>query len=59
MCGVSDDRCLGFSFVRWLFGGSMVGFSGSAIMVVVPGDARPLLLSPCNTSPCIHADAHG
>ena len=23
-CGASDDRCLGFSFVRWLFGGSMV-----------------------------------
>ena len=25
MCGVSDDRCIGFSSVRWLFGGSMVG----------------------------------
>ena len=27
MCGVSDDscRCPGFSFVRWLFGGCMVG----------------------------------
>ena len=25
MCGVSGDRCLGFSVVRWLFGGSMVG----------------------------------
>ena len=25
MCGVSDDRCIGFRSVRWLFGGSMVG----------------------------------
>ena len=25
MCGVSDDRCKGFSFVRWLSGGYMVG----------------------------------
>ena len=25
MCGVSDDRCIGCSFVRWLFGGFMVG----------------------------------
>ena len=25
LCGVSDDRCIGFTFVRWLFGGCMVG----------------------------------
>ena len=25
LCGVSDDRYIGFSFVRWLFGGCMVG----------------------------------
>ena len=25
MCGVSDDRCIGFSFVRWLSGGCMAG----------------------------------
>ena len=25
MCGVSGDRCTGFTFVRWLFGGCMVG----------------------------------
>ena len=25
MCGVSDDRCTGYSAVRWLFGSSMVG----------------------------------
>ena len=23
-CGASDDRCIGFSFVRWQFGGSIV-----------------------------------
>ena len=31
MCGVSDGRCLAFSFVRWLFGGSMFG-----LIVVLP-----------------------
>ena len=25
MCGVSADRCTGFSAVRWLFGSSMLG----------------------------------
>ena len=24
-CGLSDDRCTGFSAVRWLFGSSMIG----------------------------------
>ena len=37
MCGASDDRCTGFSFVRWLFGGSIVG-----LLVVL---FLPLLLS--------------
>ena len=37
MCGVSDARCLRFSFVRWPFGGSMVG-----LLVVL---FVPLLLS--------------
>ena len=37
MSGVSDDRCIGFSFVRWLFGGCMVG-----LLVVL---FVPLLLS--------------
>ena len=37
MCGVSDDRGTGFSFVRWLFGGCMVG-----LLVVT---SVPLLLS--------------
>ena len=53
MCGVSADRCIGSGFARWLFGSSMVGvlavlFGGSvcAIVLIVLGDARPLLLSP-------------
>ena len=25
MCGVSDDRCMAFGLVRWLFGGCQVG----------------------------------
>ena len=25
MCGASDDMCVGFSFVRRLFGGCMLG----------------------------------
>ena len=37
LCGVSDDRRIGFSFVRWLFGGCMVG-----LLVVL---FVPLLLS--------------
>ena len=37
LCGVSDDRCIGFSFVCWLFGGCMVG-----LLVVL---FLPLLLS--------------
>ena len=37
LCGVSDDRYIGFSFVRWLFGGCMVG-----LLVVL---FVPLLLS--------------
>ena len=37
MCGVSDDRCSGFSFVPWLFAGSMVG-----LLVIL---FVPLLLS--------------
>ena len=44
LCGVSDDRCTGFSLVRWLFGGCMVGFTNNvvgdffcAIVVVILG----------------------
>ena len=37
LCGVSDDRCTGFSCLRWLFGGCMVG-----LLVVL---LVPLLLS--------------
>ena len=33
MCGVLDDRCIGFSFVRWLFGGCMFGLS---VVLFVP-----------------------
>ena len=45
MCGVSDDRCVGFSFVIWLFGGSMVG-----LLVVL----LVLLLSSCLAMPGLH-----
>ena len=53
MCGASDDRCIGFRFVHWLFGGCLV-----ELLVVL---FVPLLLSflampglfwfsPCNTT---------
>ena len=51
MCGVSACRCIGLSFVRWLFGSSMVNlllvlfFSWFCL-----GDSRPLLLSACVTA---------
>ena len=47
----TDDRCSGFSFVRWLFGCSMAGGFVCAIVVVVLGDARPLLRPLCTMSP--------
>ena len=34
VCGVSDDRCIDSTFVRWLFGGFLC-----AIVVVVLGNA--------------------
>ena len=37
LCGMSDDRGIGFSFVRWLFGVCVVG-----LLVVL---SVPLLLS--------------
>ena len=45
MCGVSGDRCLGFSVVRWLFGGSMVGllavlFVPLLSLLAMPGHCR-------------------
>ena len=59
MCGVSHDRCMGFSLIRWLFGGCMFGVSHSvcATAFVVLGDARPFLLSPCTTN-VIHTTTH-
>ena len=45
MCGVSDDRCVGFSVVIWLFGGSMVG-----LLVVL----LVLLLLSCLAMPGLH-----
>ena len=47
MCGVSGDRCLGFSVVRWLFGGSMVGllavlFVPLLSLLAMPGHCRIL-----------------
>ena len=52
LCGVSDDRCIGLSFVRCLFGGCMVV---SLVVLCVPlllsflAMPGPLSLSPCNT----------
>ena len=53
MSGVADARRMGLSFVCWLSGGTVVGL---LVLSFVPlflsfGDARPLLLSPCNTCP--------
>ena len=47
MCGVSDGRC--FSVARWLFGGSMLVGGFGCVIIVVLGNTRPLLLSPCRT----------
>ena len=33
LCGVSEDRCIDFSFVLWLFGGCVVGL---LVVLVVP-----------------------
>ena len=41
-----------FSVVRWVFSSSMVGLLAvlfSPVFFVILGDARPLLLFPCNT----------
>ena len=53
MCGVSDDRGIVLILLRWLYGGCMVGL---LVVLFVPlllsfslGNARPLLLSRCNT----------
>ena len=35
MCGVSDDRCLGVSFVAWLFGGRMHMGKNPTLLVVL------------------------
>ena len=37
-----------YSAVRWLFGCGLVGGFDCATVFVILGDARPLLLSPCN-----------
>ena len=53
MCGVSDEKCTGFSVVQRLFGSSMVGLLvvlSVPLFFVVLGDAMPLLLSLCNTT---------
>ena len=45
MCGVSDDRCIGFTFVRWLFGCCLVGLLVVSFMslllsfLAMPGQA--------------------
>ena len=51
MCCVSDDRSIGFSFVYCMFVACMVGLLVVWLVWVVVGlaNARPLLLSPCNT----------
>ena len=64
MCGVSDDRCTGFSFVRWLrahcqrlrahshvwrLHGWLFGGLVCAMFVVVLGGAKPVLFSTCKT----------
>ena len=52
VCGASDDWCTGLwccSLAVWLWLGWFVGGFDCAIVFVVLGDARPLLLSPCDT----------
>ena len=52
--GASDDWCTGLQCLLavWWWLGWFVGGFDCAVVFVVRGDARPLLLSPCHT--CIH-----
>ena len=52
VCGASDDLCTGLSrcsLAVWVWRCWFVGGFDCAVVCVVLGDARPLLLSPCNT----------
>ena len=53
MCGVSADRCTGFSAVRWQSRGSMVGLLvGLFVTFLLSFLAMPDLRCCCFLSPC-------
>ena len=47
LCGVSDDRCIGFNFAGWLSGGCMVGLLAVLLSLAMPGLCRFLRVTPC------------